>query len=190
MNDSRGIELGWEINHELDPQPQLQLVHQVTNHQLADQADEIIYDWGEQWGRFLWKLRTDEQIGREVADTLIAHSILYLTRWSSFSMGILSILLADRLLFNGVHYGHIIRVSALNIKQVSKKPTSRIESEEIAEDSWVEFDFQIPSSGTNTMKEAEVQDTDLEFGIDPYIVDEWVFENGKLSKTRHRINIE
>ncbi|MEZ4674004.1 MAG: hypothetical protein R2932_07135 [Caldilineaceae bacterium] len=41
----------------------------------------IIYDWCQHWARFLWLLR--KQLGSEVADRIIANSILFLTRWSS-----------------------------------------------------------------------------------------------------------
>jgi len=190
VNRSRGIELGWEAKHELEPQPQLQLVHQPSQHQLADQAEEIIYQWGEQWSRFLWGLREEEQIGREVADTLIAHSILYLTRWSSFHMGILAILLVDKLLFNGVHHEHILKTSTLNIRKISEKPAGSLSSEFTEQDPWIEVDFTISGTGNAKPEEVQAEDEDLQFGVDPYLIDEWVFEGGKLVKTRHRIRIE
>lgn len=62
---------------------------------------QIIYNWGEVWGRFLWHLR--EELGLEVADTIIAHSLFFLTRWATFGLGVMALLLADQLLFGGIH---------------------------------------------------------------------------------------
>lgn len=57
------------------------------------------YEWAEQWGRYLWALRG--YLGADIADILIAHSIFFLTRWATFGMGVLAIMLADHLLFEG-----------------------------------------------------------------------------------------
>jgi hypothetical protein len=66
----------------------------------ANSGDKI-YPTGEQWGRYLWQLRCD--LREETADTLIAHSIFFLTRWATFGLGVLAIMTADRLLFNGAN---------------------------------------------------------------------------------------
>ena len=59
----------------------------------GDLESEIIYDWCEHWGRYLWNLRC--RLGAEVADTMVAHSVFFLTRWSTFGTGVLAIMLAD-----------------------------------------------------------------------------------------------
>lgn len=71
----------------------------VNDNNVIDES--IIYDWGQRWGRFLWKFRS--YVGQEIADTVIAHSLFFLTRWSTFGMGVIGLLVADRLLFSGVH---------------------------------------------------------------------------------------
>lgn len=58
---------------------------------------DIIYVWGNLWSRYLWQIRVN--LGREIADTLIAHSLFFLTRWSTFPQGVLALILADYLLF-------------------------------------------------------------------------------------------
>ncbi|GAK58631.1 propeptide peptidase M4 and M36 [Candidatus Vecturithrix granuli] len=83
----------------------------IGNDQLKEMnygeiKDGLIYSWGERWSRYLWGLRG--KLGAEVADMIIAHSIFFLTRWATFGMGILAIMLADRLLFRGVHKGDIL----------------------------------------------------------------------------------
>jgi len=70
------------------------------------QVDEMIYQWAEQWGRYLWALRT--KLGAEVADTLIAHSLFFMTRWSTFESGVLAIALAERLIFGGMKDDQIL----------------------------------------------------------------------------------
>lgn len=55
------------------------------------------YEWGEVWSRYLWQLRV--ALGVQVADTLIAHSIFFLTRWATFSQGVIALVVADYLLF-------------------------------------------------------------------------------------------
>lgn len=72
-----------------------------------DGPEGIIYSWGERWSRYLWGLNC--KLGAEVADMIIAHSIFFLTRWATFGMGILAIMLADRLLFGGVHKDEILK---------------------------------------------------------------------------------
>jgi hypothetical protein len=71
-------------------------------------VERQIYLWGEQWGQYLWHLRS--VLGVEIADTIIAHSILFLTRWSTFGQGVLAIALADSLLFDGRHQADILRL--------------------------------------------------------------------------------
>lgn len=64
-------------------------------------TQERIYAWGEQWARYLWTLRAT--LHGDVADTIISHSIFFLTRWSTFDAGLLALVTADRLLFEGSH---------------------------------------------------------------------------------------
>jgi hypothetical protein len=78
----------------------------VDEPEQGDLESEIIYDWCEHWGRYLWSLRC--RLEAEVADTVIAHSVFFLTRWSTFGMGVLAIMLADRLLFGGSHQETIL----------------------------------------------------------------------------------
>jgi hypothetical protein len=76
--------------------------------ELAHQLEKLIYEWAELWGRFLWSLRVE--LGADVAETLIAHSIFFLTRWSSFDVGVLAIAVADRMLFGGAHRDKIMEL--------------------------------------------------------------------------------
>jgi hypothetical protein len=72
---------------------------------LTAHADVLKYEWGERWGNFLWRLRADPQvgIGAEAADRLIAASLFFLTRWSTIVVGCVALMLADQLLFAGIH---------------------------------------------------------------------------------------
>ena len=56
--------------------------------------------------RLLLRIRT--LLGSEIADMLIANSIFFLTRWSTFGMGVRALVLTDRLLFGGVHERDIL----------------------------------------------------------------------------------
>lgn len=56
---------------------------------------------GRAWAAFLWLCR--EKMTPDIADIVIAHSIFFLTRWSTFGTGVMALVLADRLLFNGLH---------------------------------------------------------------------------------------
>lgn len=56
---------------------------------------------GRSWAAFLWLCR--EQMTPDIADIVIAHSIFFLTRWSTFGAGVMALVLADRLLFDGIH---------------------------------------------------------------------------------------
>lgn len=71
-----------------------------------DTFEPLAYRWGEHWARYLWDLRV--QLGAEVADTVIAHAIFFLTRWASFGLAVLSLALADQLLFGGTHRREIL----------------------------------------------------------------------------------
>lgn len=71
-----------------------------------------LYPWAERWGWFLWQLRSDEEIGSEVADVLAANSIFFLTRWSTIIVGVLAIMLVDDLLFGGLHLEAIREIAA------------------------------------------------------------------------------
>lgn len=72
--------------------------------------DQLIYAWAELWGRFLWRLRCE--LNPDVADALAAHSIFFLTRWSSFGSGVLALAMADQLLFDGMHVDKIIELGS------------------------------------------------------------------------------
>lgn len=76
-----------------------------------------VYLWCQQWARYLWLLRL--QLGVEVADMLIANSILFLTRWSSFSLGVLALIAADQQLFGGQNRATIIRTARLDTEDVA-----------------------------------------------------------------------
>ena len=188
--DDRATKLEWKLKRNLVPKPQLQLVHRQTIAELAGREDALLYEWGEQWGRFLWNLRTHKEIGAEVADILIAHSILYLTRWSSFNIGILAILLVDQQLFGGSHGPSILATSALNVKQISKKPQGPLHDDPAGTTDWFVIDLGTSGAG-NRREEESAQDTaDTETDIDFYLVDEWVFEDDEPIKIRHKIDIK
>lgn len=100
--------LKWEVERTLGPSLSRAFGYNLRPRYNASlTSEENIYEWGEQWGRYLWQLRCD--LGVEVADIVIAHSIFFLTRWSTFEMGILAIMLADRLLFGGIHESAILK---------------------------------------------------------------------------------
>ncbi len=69
---------------------------------------DLTYKWGEQWGRYLWRLREDKRIGPQTADLLFAHSIFFLTRWATFELAVLAIAMVDQMLFNGLHHQQIL----------------------------------------------------------------------------------
>jgi hypothetical protein len=95
----------------------------VDHHQKpeGDQQEklpvEIIYDWCQHWARYLWLLR--KQIGIEVADMLIANSIFFLNRWSTFGLGIIALLTADRLLFEDRHWSIILDTARIQVDDVA-----------------------------------------------------------------------
>jgi hypothetical protein len=100
--------LSWNVKRTLGLSRHTAYVYKfrdVTEAKEEDLHPDIVYEWGEYWGRYLWKLRC--KLGAEVTDTLVAHSFFFLTRWSTFGMGVLAIMLADRLLFDG-HYEKVI----------------------------------------------------------------------------------
>ncbi|MDY7077180.1 MAG: hypothetical protein SXV54_09675 [Chloroflexota bacterium] len=105
--DQEAGELEWEVERTLGPSLSKAFGYNLRPTYDANlTSEENIYKWGEQWGRYLWQLRC--ALGVEVADMVIAHSIFFLTRWSTFEMGVLAIMLADRLLFEGVHESVIL----------------------------------------------------------------------------------
>lgn len=73
----------------------------------------LIYNWANPWSHFLWRLRAPDLLGAEAADFVIAHSIFFLTRWSGFDMGVWALIMADRLLFSGIHEAAILRTSEI-----------------------------------------------------------------------------
>ena len=91
----------WTLDRDLDPErPTL---HTITEFKDIDDSmwRTAKYQLGEQWARGLWRLH--EQMGPDVADMLIGHSIFFLTRWSTFRQGVQALRLADRLLFSAEH---------------------------------------------------------------------------------------
>ena len=90
------------------------LLHRVKTIRRLDDADSIDkffaplrdptkidattrYEWGILWSQFLWRLRSS--LGAQIADRIIAHSILFLTRWATFSQAVMGLVTADYLLF-------------------------------------------------------------------------------------------
>jgi hypothetical protein len=71
------------------------------------------YRWGTVWASYLWSLRN--KLGADVADVIIAHSILFLSRWSGFVVGVCALVQADLLLFSGENRQTIIELSGLEI---------------------------------------------------------------------------
>jgi hypothetical protein len=86
-------------------QPVLPPLHLVKEED--DTRDAPIYRWGELWASYLWQLRSDPEIGPDDADLLIANSIFFLTRWTTIAGGLLALMLADALLFDGLHLNRI-----------------------------------------------------------------------------------
>ncbi len=84
--------------------------------------EELKYDWGNRWAKFLWRLRIHDQFGAEAADLLVATSLFFLTRWSTIVGGMLALLQADQLLFGGVHrsaIGDIAQEGGINLEAYS-----------------------------------------------------------------------
>jgi len=75
-----------------------------SSHEIFEQ---LIYHWGEQWARYLWKLR--QAYSPDVVDTIVAHSFLLLSRTASFGHAVLALALADQLLFGGNHQEAILK---------------------------------------------------------------------------------
>lgn len=91
----------WKLDRDLEPaQPS-----RLTIGEFKDINESTWrtakYRLGEQWARSLWRLR--QQLGPEVTDMLIAHSIFFLTRWATLRQGIQALRLSDRLLFSEEH---------------------------------------------------------------------------------------
>lgn len=91
-----------QLGLEIDPSKSI-----PTSQGLVDEC--VIYAWGQEWARFLWRIR--ELLGAEISDMLIANSIFFLTRWSTFGMGVRALVLTDRLLFGGAHEDRILKDS-------------------------------------------------------------------------------
>jgi hypothetical protein len=77
------------------------------------------YDLSLHWSRYLWLLRS--KLGAEVMDLLAANSIFFLTRTSSFVLGVLALVMADRLLFGGINQKVILDTAKQRIADVAKK---------------------------------------------------------------------
>jgi hypothetical protein len=89
-----------------------QLQPASSNAGTPQSLEEQYYLWGTIWASFLWKLR--DALGPDVADTIIAHSILFLSRWSGFLVGVCALIQADHLLFSGLYRDTIIELSGLD----------------------------------------------------------------------------
>lgn len=105
-------------NRDLNPKCGFKSIFDITEEDLKEQlaatdGSQPQYKWGERWGRYLWGLR-DELKDDEVADRIIAHSIICLTRWSSFEYGVVAIMIADQLLYDSEnHYNQIVKDTPL-----------------------------------------------------------------------------
>lgn len=94
----------WVVRRDLDPEGVQQPVQeQVDLQELGSESawNQKKYSLGQLWGRYLWKLRKD--LGAELADMLVVHSLFFLTRWATFVQGQDAIRLADQLLFGSSH---------------------------------------------------------------------------------------
>ena len=87
-------------------------LHNGDNDPIPVPLEEQYYRWGTIWACYLWRLR--DELGPDVADMLIAHSILFLSRWSGFLVGVCALIQADLLLFNGINQQKIIELSGLD----------------------------------------------------------------------------
>jgi hypothetical protein len=100
----------WTIHRNLDPEPaEKPGPEQIKICELNDctKWDEKKYQLGERWGRYLWQLR--KELGAEIADMLVIHSLFFLTRWATFQQGADALQLADRLLFDAKHEATIAK---------------------------------------------------------------------------------
>jgi hypothetical protein len=93
----------WDIKRDLDPGNVAREPKPIKMDELNNRTkwNKKKYELGELWGRYLWQVR--KSLGGEIADILISYSVFFLTRWATFKQGVQAILLADRLLFGGLH---------------------------------------------------------------------------------------
>lgn len=97
-----------------------QRIHEEWEAMQPKEPQRIYYRWAECWGRFLWRLRSPDICGVEIADTLVAHSLLFLTPWSDFAGGIWALVMADKRLFGGKHQQTILQASEMAVTQVTE----------------------------------------------------------------------
>lgn len=90
----------------------------VNDEEREQLTAAVVYTWCQHWARYLWLLR--QQLGAEVADVLIANSIFFLNRWSSFGMGVLALLTADRLLFQNYNRTVILETAKIQTDDVAR----------------------------------------------------------------------
>ncbi len=81
--------------------------------------NQTTYDLSLHWSRYLWLLRG--KLGADVMDMLVANSIFFLTRTSSFSTGVLALLMADRLLFGHSNQKVILETAKQKVADVAQK---------------------------------------------------------------------
>lgn len=93
--------------------------------------EELYYSWGEQWARYLWYLRRSVFNDPLEADRVIAHSMLFLTRWAGLDQGVQALALADTLLADGRHASAILSAAKLP-EQWRTLPRGRAASREAA----------------------------------------------------------
>ena len=95
-----------QTNRDLDPDNDDNEGRSISDLLNAGECDKYILCVF--WGRYLWKLRRKIN-DADIADTLIAHSIYFLTRWSTFQQGMRALQLVDRLLFSKKYEKDILK---------------------------------------------------------------------------------
>lgn len=96
----------------------------VDSQDKVTPLEEKYYLWGTHWASYLWRLR--DELGADIADMLIANSILYLSRWAGFIVGVCALIQADLLLFGGENQQKIVELSGLaNDLQLSLEENTR-----------------------------------------------------------------
>ena len=134
--------------------------------------EEMIYRWSLPWSRYLWRLRSPELLGVEIADMVIANSILFLTRWSDFAMGVWALVTADQLLFRGIHRDRILSGVGAGMPDSSTNRPLEFSFNAFADDQGMATP---PVPGTDR----PTANPDLELG------DLWVEQQGRITKVRN-----
>ncbi len=122
--DLQKVEFRADEHRSLGEAPDLTIPYRTRRIELPTEDREIralIYKWGNHWARYLWHLR--HTLGPEIADRLIANSIFFLTRWSSFGMGIWALIIADQQLFGGMHKHDIQSIAGMYPFELGPSPT-------------------------------------------------------------------